>query len=57
MNERWGRRQLKNFEDNEKTFWEEMEKMRKVSSVKQVSMKDEDERILTDKNEVCERWK
>ena len=46
-----GRRTDGNLRIKKKTFWKQMKGM------KQVHVKNEEERLLAEKSEVCQRWK
>ena len=54
---RWGERLVEDFTSNKRMFWREVKRTRKGVEVKEECVKDLNGRVLSESDEVCERWK
>ena len=54
---RWGEKLVEDFSTNKRMFWREVKRTRKGVEVREESVKDGDGKVLTDGDEVCERWR
>ena len=54
---RWGEKLVEDFSTNKRMFWREVKRTRKGVEVREECVKDENGRVLSEVNEVCERWK
>ena len=54
---RWGEKLMDDFSRNKRMFWKEVNRTRKGIEVKEECVKDVNGNVVTEKNEVCERWK
>ena len=54
---RWGEKLVEDFSSNKRMFWREVKRTRKGAEVKEECVKDRNGRVLSESDEVCERWK
>ena len=54
---RWGEKLVEDFHSNKRMFWKEVKRTRKGVEVKEECVKDVNGRVLSESDEVCERWR
>ena len=54
---RWGEKLVEDFSSNKKMFWREVKRTRKGPEVKEECVKDRNGQVLSESEEVCERWR